>query len=55
MWAATVFGLMTSRPAMPATFSIELSNGYEASGNVTSGRRIRIKPGPPRYRCKERV
>ncbi len=28
----------------PDTFSIELSNGYSASGNVTSGRGINIKP-----------
>lgn len=27
----------------PDTFSVELSNGYKASGNVTKGRGINIK------------
>jgi hypothetical protein len=31
----------------PDTFSIELSNGYSASGNVTTGRGINIKPCDP--------
>jgi hypothetical protein len=31
----------------PDTFSIELSNGYEASGNVKNGRGVTLKPCPP--------
>ena len=31
----------------PDTFSVELSNGYMASGNVTTGRGVTIKPCDP--------
>ncbi|HXV33863.1 MAG TPA: hypothetical protein VD769_07620 [Gaiellaceae bacterium] len=31
----------------PDTFAVELSNGYTASGNVTSGRGVNIKPCDP--------
>ena len=38
---------VVAKDGSPDTFSIELSNGYKASGNVTNGRGVTIKPCPP--------
>jgi hypothetical protein len=46
--AAVTFKIVVKNGS-PDTFSVELSNGYKASGNVTSGRGINLKPcDPPR-------
>lgn len=39
---------VVAKDGSPDTFSIELSNGYKASGNVTNGRGVTVKPCPPR-------
>jgi hypothetical protein len=38
---------VVGKDGSPDTFSIKLSNGYEASGNVKNGRGVNIKPCPP--------
>jgi hypothetical protein len=38
---------VVAKDGSPDTFSIELSNGYKASGNVTNGRGVTLKPCPP--------
>ena len=38
---------VVAKDGSPDTFSIELSNGYKASGNVTTGRGVTVKPCPP--------
>jgi hypothetical protein len=38
---------VVAKDGKPDTFSIELSNGYEASGNVKNGRGVTLKPCPP--------
>ena len=38
---------VVAKDGSPDTFSIELSNGYKASGNVTNGRGVTVKPCPP--------
>ena len=44
---ATVTFKVVAKDGSPDTFSIELSNGYKASGNVTTGRGVTLKPCPP--------
>ena len=44
--AAVTFKVV-AKDGSPDTFSIELSNGYTASGNVTTGRGVTLKPCPP--------
>jgi hypothetical protein len=38
---------VVAKDGSPDTFSIELSNGYKASGNVINGRGVTLKPCPP--------
>jgi hypothetical protein len=44
---AAVTFTVVAKDGSPDTFSIELSNGYKASGNVTNGRGVNLKPCPP--------
>ena len=44
---AAVTFTVVAKNGSPDTFSIELSNGYKASGNVKNGRGVTLKPCPP--------
>jgi hypothetical protein len=44
---AAVTFTVVAKNGSPDSFSIELSNGYKASGNVKNGRGVTLKPCPP--------